>query len=115
MLDLTGAKPPKASESNTGDEGKLAAAGDAGQEGAVVSYASKARISLIDEENRAMAHGIILDDEPAIPDSGEEISVPWTSAHEGLADCSHKSFKLVKLSGVVRYVSAFLSAFTMHL
>ena len=71
----------------------------------VASYSPKARISLVDGENRAMAHGVILDDEPEIPDDGLHESMEdsdWTKHHSELPECSVGSFKQVRLVGLVR-------------
>ena len=75
-------------------------------------YGSRARVSLVDAEGRAMAHGVVLDDEPKIPDdeSGLEYDHPWTAAHEELPNCRVGSFKQVKLVAIVRSLH-FLSFF----
>ena len=62
----------------------------------VRSYATGARISLKDQEGRAMAHGIVIDDEPALPDEDD------IETDEDLKHCSVGDFKRIKLVRVVK-------------
>ena len=51
-----------------------------------------------------MAHGVIIDDEPKIPQNAEDLADcdHWTKAHGELPECPTGAFKQVKLVAVCR-------------
>lgn len=77
----------------------------------VRSYEHRARISLIDAENTPMAHGVIIDDEPPIPNSESDLSghATWTKHHTELPECNTGTFKKLKIVAIIRCVLFFFS------
>ena len=97
-------KTPKKRKVKREPESPPAAADEDADGDNIRHYGNRARVSLLDAEGRAMAHGVILDNEPKIPDDadGMEFDHPWTSSHEELPNCRVGSFKQVKLVAIVR-------------
>ena len=56
------------------------------KESKIKNYATRARVSLIDAKDRVMAHGVITDDEPSIPQNEDDLAANdrWTKAHSEL-------------------------------
>jgi len=70
----------------------------------VTPFASRARVSLIDDRRQVMAHGVIMDDEPRIPQNAGDLDKHdnWTQAHGELPECPTGTFKQVKIIAVCR-------------
>ena len=68
----------------------------------IQTYATNAKISIKDSQDRAMAHGYIMDDEPEIP-SDDEVE-KFGKAHHGLLESKVGSFKRIQLTNFCRCV-----------